>query len=64
MIIPGLTGGINSSYVRYAMLSGIQNGFRTVIYTNRGLDDTRMITSQYHGAHSATDIRMALEHIQ
>lgn len=46
------------------MLVGIENGFRTAIYTNRGLDDTRMITPEYHGAHSATDIRFILEHIQ
>jgi len=63
LVLPGLTGGINTSYVRYAILAGMNNGFRTVVYTNWGLDDTRMISPEYHGAHSATDIRVAIEYI-
>lgn len=63
LILPGLTGSINSAYIRHCILDLYKYGFRTVVYTNRGLEDTPLTTPTYHGAHSIADIRESLEHL-
>lgn len=45
IILPGLTGGVTSAYIRHCILDTSSHGFRTVVYTQRGLENTQLVTN-------------------
>ena len=63
IIVPGVCGDGNNSYIINTVNKAIENGYSVYVINHRGLCSTPLLTPlTYHGG-SSSDIKAAIEHI-
>ncbi|KAK1382268.1 Embryogenesis-associated protein EMB8 [Heracleum sosnowskyi] len=63
ILLPGLTGGSEDSYVRHMLLRARSKGWRVVVFNSRGCGDSPVTTSQFYSASYTEDIREVVKHV-
>lgn len=62
ILLPGLTGGSQDSYVRHMLLRAKSKGWRVVVFNSRGCGDGPVITPQFYSASFTEDLRDVVAH--
>ncbi|XP_010533545.1 PREDICTED: embryogenesis-associated protein EMB8 isoform X1 [Tarenaya hassleriana] len=63
ILLPGLTGGSQDSYVRHMLLGAKSKGWRVVVFNSRGCGNSPVITPQFYSASFLGDIREVVAHV-
>eukprot|EP00850_Spirogloea_muscicola_P019087 SM000183S03981 [mRNA] locus=s183:226330:229488:+ [translate_table: standard] len=63
VLLPGLTGGSDDSYVRHMLIRAHANGWRAVVFNSRGCADSPVTTPQFYSASFTEDTRQVVKHI-
>ncbi|XVF51217.1 hypothetical protein PTKIN_Ptkin04bG0167000 [Pterospermum kingtungense] len=63
ILMPGLTGGSQDSYVRYMLTKAKCNGWRVVVFNSRGCGGSPVTTSQFYSASFVGDTCEVVEHV-
>jgi predicted alpha/beta-fold hydrolase len=50
ILLPGLTGGSEDTYVQYAVVHAREAGIRAVVFNGRGTSDSPITTPQFYSA--------------
>jgi predicted alpha/beta-fold hydrolase len=61
ILLPGLTGGSDDTYVRYAVHYAESHGTRAVVFNSRGCGDTFITTPRYYSALYIGDMQRVAE---
>jgi predicted alpha/beta-fold hydrolase len=64
ILLPGLTGGSDDTYVRFAARDAEAAGMRTVVFTARGCGDTMLTTPQFYSALFIGDMEQVVAHVR
>lgn len=59
ILLPGLTGGSEDTYVQYAVVHAREAGIRAVVFNGRGTSDSPITTPQFYSA-SFTGVSVCL----
>ncbi|KAF5734953.1 embryogenesis-associated protein EMB8 [Tripterygium wilfordii] len=57
ILLPGLTGGSDDSYVRHMLVRARSKGWRVVVFNSRGCGDSPVTTPQFYSASFLGDMR-------
>ncbi|KAJ9706340.1 hypothetical protein PVL29_001721 [Vitis rotundifolia] len=63
ILLPGLTGGSEDSYVRHMLVRARSNGMRVVVFNSRGCADSPVTTAQFYSASFTEDLRQVVAHV-
>ena len=63
VLLPGLTGGSDDTYVRFAVQYAEAHGIRTVVFNSRGCGDTLLTTPQFYSALFVGDMEQVVAHV-
>jgi len=63
LVLPGLTGGSETSYSRHLVLIGEQLGVRTIVANHRGFGASQLKTPRTFCAANTEDLKFVLAHI-
>uniref|UniRef100_A0A0D6QXW7 AB hydrolase-1 domain-containing protein n=1 Tax=Araucaria cunninghamii TaxID=56994 RepID=A0A0D6QXW7_ARACU len=63
VLLPGLTGGSDDTYVRHMLLRARRHGWRGVVFNSRGCADSPVITPQFYSASFTEDLRQVVKHV-
>ncbi|KAL0372907.1 UNVERIFIED_CONTAM: Embryogenesis-associated protein [Sesamum calycinum] len=63
ILLPGLTGGSEDTYVRHMLLRGRSKGWRVVVFNSRGCGNSPVTTAQFYSASFLGDISEVVEHV-
>ncbi|KAL9680347.1 hypothetical protein QQ045_018225 [Rhodiola kirilowii] len=63
ILLPGLTGGSQDSYVRHMLVRARSNGWRVVVFNSRGCGGSPVTTSQFYSASFTGDLRAVVSHV-
>ncbi|KAL8520541.1 hypothetical protein ACS0TY_011170 [Phlomoides rotata] len=63
ILLPGLTGGSEDTYVRHMLLRARSKGWRTVVFNSRGCGNSPVTTAQFYSASFLGDISEVVEHV-
>lgn len=63
LILPGLTGGSETSYCRHLVLLGKELGVRTIVANHRGFGASQLKTPRTFCAANTEDLKFVLSHI-
>ena len=61
ILLPGLTGGSEDSYVQHAVRHARDAGIRAVVFNSRGTSDSPVTTAQFYSASFTEDMRWVVE---
>jgi predicted alpha/beta-fold hydrolase len=64
ILLPGLTGGSDDTYVRYAAQYAEAHGVRAVVFNSRGCGDTFLTTPQFYSALFIGDMEAVVAHVR
>ena len=64
LVLHGLTGGSQESYVRSLVAAGAVRGMRVVVMNNRGCAGSSLATPQAYSAAWTSDVRVAVKHLR
>ena len=57
LLLPGLTGGSEDTYVQHAARHAREGGLRAVVFNSRGTSDAPVTTAQFYSASYTEDLR-------
>ncbi|KAM7255813.1 hypothetical protein ACFE04_011554 [Oxalis oulophora] len=63
ILLPGLTGGSEDSYVRHMILKAKSKGFRVVVFNSRGCGNSPVTTPQFYSASFIGDMNEVVHHV-
>ncbi|ESQ45454.1 hypothetical protein EUTSA_v10010419mg [Eutrema salsugineum] len=63
ILLPGLTGGSQDSYVRHMLLRARSKNWRCVVFNSRGCGDSPVTTPQFYSASFLGDITEVIAHV-
>lgn len=63
ILLPGLTGGSEDSYVQHAVVHAREAGIRAVVFNGRGTSDTPVTSAQFYSASYTGDMRAVVSHV-
>lgn len=63
ILLPGLTGGSDDSYVRHMLLRARKHGWHSVVFNSRGCADSPVTTPQFYSASFTKDLCQVVEHV-
>ncbi|PHT57778.1 Embryogenesis-associated protein EMB8 [Capsicum baccatum] len=63
ILLPGLTGGSDDSYVRHMLVRARSRGWRVVVFNSRGCGDSPVTTPQFYSASFLGDIYEVVAHV-
>ncbi|XVE64607.1 hypothetical protein DITRI_Ditri07aG0114300 [Diplodiscus trichospermus] len=63
ILLPGLTGGSQDSYVRHMLTKAKSKGWRVVVFNSRGCGDSPVTTPQFYSASFLGDTSEVVEHV-
>lgn len=63
ILLPGLTGGSDDTYVRYAVRYAEALGVRAVVFNSRGCGDTTLATPQFYSSLFIGDLEAVVTHV-
>ncbi|KAK6146509.1 hypothetical protein DH2020_020378 [Rehmannia glutinosa] len=63
ILLPGLTGGSDDTYVRHMLLRARSKGWRVVVFNSRGCGDSPVTTAQFYSASFLGDISEVVDHV-
>jgi len=63
VIMPGITGSSNESYVRHIAYKSIRLGYRVIVFNNRGLGGISLKTPRAYCACNCEDLSFVLNHV-
>lgn len=63
ILLPGLTGGSEDTYVRHMLLRARSKGWRVVVFNSRGCGDSPVTTPQFYSASFLGDIQEVVAHV-
>ncbi|XP_059662142.1 embryogenesis-associated protein EMB8 [Cornus florida] len=63
ILLPGLTGGSEDTYVRHMLVRARSKGWRVVVFNSRGCGDSPVITPQFYSASFIEDLREVVTHV-
>ncbi|KAJ4890217.1 esterase/lipase/thioesterase family protein [Raphanus sativus] len=63
ILLPGLTGGSQDSYVRHMLLRARSKKWRCVVFNSRGCGDSPVTTPQFYSASFLGDISEVVAHV-
>ena len=64
VLLPGLTGGSDDTYVRFAAEYAESHGMRSVVFNSRGCGDTMLTTPQFYSALFIGDLEQVVAHVR
>ncbi|PSC76782.1 Embryogenesis-associated EMB8 [Micractinium conductrix] len=64
LLLPGLTGGSEDTYVQHAVLRARQAGMRAVVFNSRGTSGSPVLTAQFYSASHTEDLRNVVAHVR
>ncbi|KAL5056585.1 hypothetical protein RYX36_037267 [Vicia faba] len=63
ILLPGLTGGSEDSYVRHMLVRAATKAWRVVVFNSRGCGDSPVTTPQFYSASFLGDMRQVVSHV-
>lgn len=63
ILLPGLTGGSDDTYVQHAVLHAKEAGIRAVVFNSRGTSESPVTTPQFYSASFTQDLRHVVGHV-
>ncbi|XP_057773649.1 embryogenesis-associated protein EMB8 [Salvia miltiorrhiza] len=63
ILLPGLTGGSQDTYVRHMLLRARSEGWRVVVFNSRGCGSSPVTTAQFYSASFLGDISEVVDHV-
>ncbi|KAI4312693.1 hypothetical protein MLD38_037494 [Melastoma candidum] len=63
VLLPGLTGGSDDTYVRHMLIRAQNKGWRVVVFNSRGCADSPVTTPQFYSASFTGDMREVVRHV-
>lgn len=63
ILMPGLTGGSQDTYVRHMLVRAKSNGWRVVVFNSRGCGESPVTTPQFYSASFIEDLRVVVAHV-
>nr|ACN34051.1 unknown [Zea mays]ACN36306.1 unknown [Zea mays] len=63
ILLPGLTGGSDDTYVRHMLMRARSKGWRVVVFNSRGCADSPVTTPKFYSASFTGDLRQVIGHI-
>ncbi|GLT35752.1 hypothetical protein SLA2020_101790 [Shorea laevis] len=63
ILLPGLTGGSQDSYVRHMLLKAQNEGWRVVVFNSRGCGNSPVTTPQFYSASFLGDMYEVVDHV-
>lgn len=63
ILLPGLTGGSDDSYVRHMLLRARKHGWRSVVFNSRGCAESPVTTPQFYSASFTKDLCQVVNHV-
>ncbi|KAI9092288.1 hypothetical protein K1719_027788 [Acacia pycnantha] len=63
ILLPGLTGGSEDSYVRHLLIRARSKGWRVVVFNSRGCGDSPVTTPKFYSASFLGDLREVVSHV-
>ena len=57
ILLPGLTGGSEDSYVQHAVVHAREAGIRAVVFNSRGTSGSPVLTAQFYSSSYTEDMR-------
>lgn len=64
ILLPGLTGGSEDSYVQHAMVHAREAGIRAIVFNSRGTSASPVLTAQFYSASYTGDMRNVVAHVR
>ncbi|KAM6991954.1 LOW QUALITY PROTEIN: phospholipase ABHD3-like [Tautogolabrus adspersus] len=64
LILPGLTGNSQQSYVLHAIRQATLRGFRCVVFNNRGVGGEELLTPITYCAANTSDLERVVQHVK
>ncbi|RCV07553.1 hypothetical protein SETIT_1G253800v2 [Setaria italica] len=61
ILLPGLTGGSDDTYVRHMLMRARSKGWRVVVFNSRGCADSPVTTPQFYSASFTGDLRQVID---
>ncbi|XP_020084479.1 embryogenesis-associated protein EMB8 [Ananas comosus] len=63
ILLPGLTGGSDDTYVRHMLVRARNKGWRVVVFNSRGCADSPVTTPQFYSASFTKDLSQIVDHV-
>ncbi|XP_020590731.1 embryogenesis-associated protein EMB8 [Phalaenopsis equestris] len=63
VLLPGLTGGSQDTYVRHMLIRARKKGWRVVIFNSRGCANSPVTTPQFYSASFTEDLCEVVKHV-
>ena len=63
ILLPGLTGGSEDSYVQHAVVHARRAGIRAIVFNSRGTSESPVTTAQFYSASYTEDLRCVVAHV-
>jgi pimeloyl-ACP methyl ester carboxylesterase len=63
ILLPGLTGGSDDTYVRHLLRRACKHGWNVVVFNSRGCADSPVTTPQFYSASFTEDLRQVVKHV-
>ncbi|KAJ8451085.1 hypothetical protein Cgig2_026894 [Carnegiea gigantea] len=63
ILLPGLTGGSDDTYVRHLLIKARKLGWRVVVFNSRGCGHSPVTTPKFYSASFTGDLREVVEHV-
>lgn len=63
ILLPGLTGGSEDTYVRHMLIRARKLGWRVVVFNSRGCANSPVTTPQFYSASFTGDLREVVSHV-
>ncbi|KAF5207062.1 Embryogenesis-associated protein emb8 [Thalictrum thalictroides] len=64
ILLPGLTGGSNDTYVQHMLGRARKNKWRVVVFNSRGCGNSPVTTPQFYSASFTEDLREVVNHVK